>query len=142
MLVMKLPLLLILLVTYCVTGWTQQSTAVKGRLVCGTEPATNVTVRLMDNDRGIDRNDKMDSTYTDENGEFSLSGDETELTTIDPELIIYHQCNKGINPCPRRWKFGIPDKYIFAGDEPRKVFDIGTLNLEVEIERESFDCLF
>ena len=31
--------------------------------------------------------------YTDEDGRFQLYGDETEFSTIDPVLKIYHDCN-------------------------------------------------
>ncbi|KHN75484.1 Transthyretin-like protein 46 [Toxocara canis] len=90
---------------------------------------------------GLDPDDEMDSGYTDEHGEFSLSGDETELTTIDPQLKIYHECNKGLNPCPRKWVISVPDKYITSGRIPTKTFDLGTVNLEVELDGETFDCV-
>lgn len=42
---------------------------------------------------GID--DKMDEKRTDNNGEFFLDGEESELTPIDPLVKIYHDCNDG-----------------------------------------------
>jgi len=69
---------------------------VKGRLLCGDAPAANVRVKLVDDDFGPDPDDDLDSGYTDEQGMFDLQGDTTELTTIDPQLKIYHDCNDGI----------------------------------------------
>ena len=46
---------------------------------------------------GPDPDDDLDSGYTNADGTFELSGDTTELTTIDPHLKIYHDCNDGIN---------------------------------------------
>jgi len=42
----------------------------------------------VDDDFGPDPDDDMDSGYTDTQGNFQLSGDTTELTTIDPHLKI------------------------------------------------------
>ncbi|CAK5078611.1 unnamed protein product [Meloidogyne enterolobii] len=90
----------------------------------------------------MDPDDQLDSTRTDANGHFQLAGDEREMTNIDPQLKIYHDCNKGINPCPRKWILNLPDKYIYSGRAPPKVYyDMGEVNLEVEIEGESFDCI-
>lgn len=103
---------------------------------------------------GMDPDDELDAGYTDSEGKFELAGDEREITNIDPELKIYHDCNKGINvglkvlvdfaklqPCPRKWVIGIPDNYITAGQTPKKYFDLGTVNLEVELEKEDHDCI-
>ena len=35
----------------------------------------------------------MDSKFTNARGEFKVMGSESELTPIDPELRIYHDCN-------------------------------------------------
>ena len=92
----------------------QQSAGVTGRLFCGANPASNVRVKLLDKDTGksfpyyITRNqieicsgpdpdDELDAGYTDANGRFELKGDTRELSNIDPQLKIYHSCNKGIN---------------------------------------------
>uniref|UniRef100_A0A915HUR1 Transthyretin-like protein 46 n=1 Tax=Romanomermis culicivorax TaxID=13658 RepID=A0A915HUR1_ROMCU len=72
----------------------KQKVSARGRFVCGDKPAADVLVKLVDVDTGtID--DKMDEKRTNRNGEFSVSGEETELTDIDPILKIYHDCNKG-----------------------------------------------
>jgi hypothetical protein len=37
----------------------------------------------------------MGTTKTDSNGRFQISGKTTELTTIDVQLKIFHDCNDG-----------------------------------------------
>lgn len=45
-------------------------------------------------------------------------------------------------PCPRKWVITIPDKYIHSGQAPpKKYFNLGNVNLEVEVEGETFDCI-
>jgi hypothetical protein len=46
-----------------------QSYKVRGRLLCGEQPASNVRVKLVDDDFGPDPDDDLDSGYTDMNGE-------------------------------------------------------------------------
>ncbi|VDM29709.1 unnamed protein product [Toxocara canis] len=80
--------------------------------------------------------------FTNANGSFFLEGHETEITNIDPVLKIFHKCNdKGI-PCERTWRIGVPDKYITIGErEPKKVMDVGILNVEVVLNGETRDCI-
>ncbi|KAI3412108.1 hypothetical protein GPALN_002150 [Globodera pallida] len=118
-----------------------QSYRVKGRLMCADLPAANVRVKLIDDDFGPDPDDDLDSGYTDSMGNFVLAGDTTELTTIDPHLKIYHDCNDGLIPCQRRWKFELPNHYITSGKHPGKTLDIGTWNLEAKMPGESHDCI-
>ncbi|ETN68285.1 Transthyretin-like family protein [Necator americanus] len=116
-----------------------QSVAVKGKLMCGSQPAANVQVKLLDEDHG-DPDDTLDNMFTKADGLFSVSGSASELTPIDPELRIYHDCNDHGKPCQREWIIRIPSKYIYSGSEPLEAMDLGTLNLEVELESESQDC--
>uniref|UniRef100_A0A8R1HKV6 Uncharacterized protein n=2 Tax=Caenorhabditis japonica TaxID=281687 RepID=A0A8R1HKV6_CAEJA len=119
----------------------RQNYRVKGAFRCGTQPAKNVLVKLIDDDFGSDPDDDLGKGYTDENGVFELNGHTTELTTIDPHLKIYHDCDDGINPCQRRWKFELPNHYIFKdSDGAPKTLDIGIWNLEGMLPGESRDC--
>ncbi|EYC26793.1 hypothetical protein Y032_0010g969 [Ancylostoma ceylanicum] len=92
--------------------------------------------------RGPDPDDLLDAGYTNSNGEFQLQGGTIETTPIDPVLKIYHDCNDVTGflsvpkPGSRKVRFSLPDKYISDGMVPKKVMDIGVINLEVEFEKE------
>jgi len=118
-----------------------QSIRATGTLRCGTEPAANVLVKLVDVDFGLDPDDDMDASYTDPDGRFEVSGSSYEMTTIDPHLKIYHDCNDGVTPCQRRWKFELPNAYITSGKIPTKTIDIGVWNLEAKMPDEEHDCV-
>ncbi|KAL6725695.1 hypothetical protein Aduo_007731 [Ancylostoma duodenale] len=139
---MKFTAILAILQLMLITcyAFRTQSVAVRGKLMCGSQPAANVQVKLLDEDHGPDPDDELDSGYTDANGFFELAGFTTERTTIDPHLKFYHDCNDGITPCQRRWKFELPNHYITRGNEPTKFMDIGTWNLEALLPGESHDC--
>ncbi|VDK53224.1 unnamed protein product [Anisakis simplex] len=130
----------LLLITNQVVCFLPQSVWVKGRLMCGSDPAKGVLVKLIDADNGPNPDDLLDSAYTDTDGYYNLKGDSSEWTNIDPELRIYHDCMDFGKPCQRKWVIRIPDKYIFDGTEPGKAMNLGTMNLEVELEDEDQDC--
>ncbi|KAK6035746.1 Transthyretin-like family protein [Cooperia oncophora] len=132
-----------------------QSIAVRGKLICGSKPASNVRVKLWEEDsgtgfhvhsfgpiskdyylnyiitveaansKGPDPDDLLDQGYTDANGEFHLQGGTAELTPIDPVFKVYHDCDDGIKPGSRKVKFALPKSYITHGKTPKKTFDIG-----------------
>uniref|UniRef100_A0AC34QR21 Transthyretin-like family protein n=1 Tax=Panagrolaimus sp. JU765 TaxID=591449 RepID=A0AC34QR21_9BILA len=118
-----------------------QSVGVKGKLLCGSAPAKNVRVKLWDEDGGPDPDDLLDQGYTDANGEFLLKGGTTELTNIDAIFKIYHDCDDGIKPGSRKVKFQIPNSYVFDAQEPKKIFDIGVLNLETIFAKEERELI-
>uniref|UniRef100_A0A0N4ZDV9 Carboxypeptidase regulatory-like domain-containing protein n=1 Tax=Parastrongyloides trichosuri TaxID=131310 RepID=A0A0N4ZDV9_PARTI len=60
-----------------------QATGAKGYLMCNGKPASGVKIKMYDDDSGIDTDDFMAETKTDSNGYFSLSGNKSELLTID-----------------------------------------------------------
>lgn len=120
---------------------TVQSAAVKGLLICNGKPAANVKVKLYDDDRGVDLDDLMDEGISDAEGRFELSGSETEITTIDPKLNVYHDCNDENTPCLKKFSIMLPDDYVTQGATPSKVFDVGTLNLAGKFSGETRDCL-
>ncbi|VDM67322.1 unnamed protein product [Strongylus vulgaris] len=119
----------------------QQCVGVTGRLMCGKKPASGVTVKLWDEDDGPDPDDLLDQGYTDANGNFNLKGSEIEATNIDPVLKIYHDCDDGNKPGQRKVKFRIPSSYISPGGLPRRVFNIGILNLETIFAKEERNLL-
>uniref|UniRef100_A0AC34G0U7 Transthyretin-like protein 5 n=1 Tax=Panagrolaimus sp. ES5 TaxID=591445 RepID=A0AC34G0U7_9BILA len=119
---------------------TLQSAAVKGVLTCNGQPAENVKVKLYDEDR-TDLDDLMDEGVTDSQGRFLLRGHETEVTSIDPKLNVYHDCNDENIPCLKKFSIVIPDDYISEGAQPQRTFDVGVLNLAGTFSGESRDCL-
>uniref|UniRef100_A0A914PR12 Uncharacterized protein n=1 Tax=Panagrolaimus davidi TaxID=227884 RepID=A0A914PR12_9BILA len=124
-----------------VVALRHQSVGVKGILLCGGAPAKNVRVKLWDEDSGPDPDDLLDQGYTNSAGEFSLKGGTTELTNIDAVFKIYHDCDDGIKPGSRKVKFQIPNSYVTDGAEPKKIFDIGTLNLETIFAKEERELI-
>lgn len=46
-----------------------------------------------------------------------------------------------MQPCQRLWKITVPDKYVTRGKTPSKIFDLGEVNLEVELDDEDHDCI-
>lgn len=47
----------------------------------------------------------------------------------------------GIMPCQRKVAFNIPDAYVSSGSKPTRMFDIGTVNMQIIFEKEERDCL-
>ncbi|CDW52890.1 Mediator of RNA polymerase II transcription subun it 22 [Trichuris trichiura] len=139
---MKLSLLLccILLISCQVDGLfgRMQRVIATGELFCGTKSAAGVKVKLIDIDTGPD--DVMDEKYTDSNGKFHVDGQTEEITSIDPVLKIYHDCNDG-KPGKRRWKLDIPKKYIGTSGKTPPVFDLGRVNLEAILHDEERDFI-
>ncbi|KAE9556458.1 hypothetical protein FO519_000343 [Halicephalobus sp. NKZ332] len=123
---------------YC---FRTQSVAVRGVLTCGDRPLANTQVKLWDDDSGPDLDDLLEEGHTDSRGYFELSGHTSELTTIDPILKVYHNCNDGLMPCDRKVSFTIPDSYITSGEHPTRMFDIGRVNMEIVFDGEERDCL-
>ncbi|GMT21306.1 hypothetical protein PFISCL1PPCAC_12603, partial [Pristionchus fissidentatus] len=116
-----------------------QSAAVRGILMCNDKPAGHVLVKLYDDDSDLD--DLMDSGETSSDGHFHLSGSEREVTSIEPKINIYHDCDDGIMPCQRRITIFIPKKYISSGSTPDKVYDAGVIQLAGKYAGETRDCL-
>uniref|UniRef100_A0A915DLP4 G-protein coupled receptors family 1 profile domain-containing protein n=1 Tax=Ditylenchus dipsaci TaxID=166011 RepID=A0A915DLP4_9BILA len=110
---------------------TKQSAAVKGKLTCDGKPAANILVKLYDKDRFVSMDDKMAQTKTSADGTFSLSGSTREMSTIDPKVYFFHDCNDGIKPCQRRVSIGIPSKYVNDGPTAKQPYDAGTIELSV-----------
>ena len=86
-------MLILLLIIPAVTaiGFTQ-STAVEGILMCEEKPASGVLVKLFEHDK-LTPDELMDSAKTDDDGKFHLSGTADEISSIEPKLVIFHDCN-------------------------------------------------
>ena len=109
--------------------------------MCDGKPAAGVTVKLWDDDRGIDADDLLAAGKTNSMGQFELQGHTDEVTTIDVKLNIYHDCNDGVKPCQRKFTIKIPDSYVANGKYPKKTYDAGTIQLAGIYPKETRDCL-
>uniref|UniRef100_A0A914V2L6 Uncharacterized protein n=1 Tax=Plectus sambesii TaxID=2011161 RepID=A0A914V2L6_9BILA len=134
-----ISILLLGCVSFC-AAFRLQSVGVRGTLMCGNRPLANTRVKLWDEDDGVDPDDELDSTLTDSEGRFELSGSTREMTPIDPKLKIYHDCNNHL-PCQRKVKITIPNSYINSGSNVRNWFDAGQLNMQIQFQDEERSCL-
>uniref|UniRef100_A0A183BS31 CoA transferase n=1 Tax=Globodera pallida TaxID=36090 RepID=A0A183BS31_GLOPA len=83
--------------------------------MCQGKPAQNVKVKLYDDDRGIDADDLMGETTTNDKGYFEN---------------IYHKCADGLKLCDRKFTIKIKDNYVTKGKKPSKLYDVGRMELE------------
>lgn len=104
---------------------------VKGRLMCGSKGDKDAKVKLVDEDTG-GPDDTMAETKTGTDGKFQLEGSTSELTSIDPILKIYTNCDDGIKLGRRKWRFELPKKYI----DKSGFYDVGTWQTELRITDE------
>ncbi|KHN75277.1 Transthyretin-like protein 46 [Toxocara canis] len=117
-----------------------QSVGVRGMLKCGNKPLNGTTVKLWDEDRGLDHDELLDESVTDSRGYFELNGHTSELTNIDPFIKVYHDCNDELKPCKRKVRFKVPDKFISNGKTVMKWFELGEINMEAVYEDEGRSC--
>ncbi|CAJ0606330.1 unnamed protein product [Cylicocyclus nassatus] len=111
-------------------GW-EQSTGVKGKLLCNRKPVNDARIWIFEREplntvRLINKQPAKPGKF----GKFKIEGTATEVTEIDPYIMVIHWCtwNK------ERTKFciDIPSKYINKG---RKVKTYYYLALELTEER-------
>ncbi|KAI6243457.1 Transthyretin-like protein 46 [Aphelenchoides fujianensis] len=120
----------------------EQFAAVKGKLLCGAQPAANVVVKLYDIDTAPDPHDLLDSDRSDMSGEFHLRGSTDEPTNIEPVLRIYTDCNDDkVLPGLRKITFNIPYEFVSGPGEVPKYFDMGLLQLEDRFEDEEREVM-
>ncbi|VBB31584.1 unnamed protein product [Acanthocheilonema viteae] len=118
-----------------------QSVGVTGTLTCNGKPLGSVLVKLYDDDRGLSTDDLMAKGETDSKGYFRISGSINEISTIDPKLNIYHDCNDDWIPCQRKLSIMIPDSYVTVGKTPKEFYNAGTIELSGKFKGETRDCI-
>ncbi|KJH42110.1 Transthyretin-like family protein [Dictyocaulus viviparus] len=72
-----------------------QAVGVRGVLICNDKPASDVEVKLYDEDK-LSPDELMAVGRTDSRGQFEIKGHADEFTSIEPKLNIYHDCDDGI----------------------------------------------
>ncbi|VDO38319.1 unnamed protein product [Brugia timori] len=118
-----------------------QSAGIEGTLMCDGKPLGGVLIKLYDDDRGTDTDDLMAKGRTDSKGHFRISGYTNEVSTIDPKLNIYHDCNDNWIPCQRKISIMIPDSYISSGKAPKQFYNAGNIELSGKFKGETRDCI-
>uniref|UniRef100_A0A914P3H6 Transthyretin-like family protein n=1 Tax=Panagrolaimus davidi TaxID=227884 RepID=A0A914P3H6_9BILA len=117
-----------------------QSTAIRGSVICGGKRFGTVRLELWDKDR-TDPDDLMMKPVKISYGDtFTLEGKENELTTIDPELRIIHNCGYENERCLKKSIVLISDEYVTDGPIPKKLFRAGTIDLRKMKSTDTKEC--
>uniref|UniRef100_A0A914GQM2 Transthyretin-like family protein n=1 Tax=Globodera rostochiensis TaxID=31243 RepID=A0A914GQM2_GLORO len=133
---------LLFLLNFSVPGgaFRLQGVGVKGTLLCNGAFSVHTNAAIFDVDRNPgDADDLLDKGHSDRKGRFVLEGTTRELTNIEPELRILHDCADGIKPCHRLLVIKVPSEYINSG-KVHKIFDIGTVDLAEKRQDEQRVC--
>ncbi|CAD5232721.1 unnamed protein product [Bursaphelenchus xylophilus] len=117
----------------------EQGVAVRGQLTCRGNSIPSVQVKLFDLDT-LDADDLMAEGHTGPSGVFYLNGTTFELTSIEPELRIYHDCNNAGKPCKRKIRRRVPEQFIYSEGTKHDVYNLGTLELAGPFENEQTAC--
>uniref|UniRef100_A0A914C3K6 Uncharacterized protein n=1 Tax=Acrobeloides nanus TaxID=290746 RepID=A0A914C3K6_9BILA len=117
-----------------------QSIEVQGQLMCNGRPASGVLVKMYD-DNTFNLDTFMAKQNTNGNGQYDLRGVSHSITSIDPKINIYHDCNDGITPCQRKLTINIPSNYITRGSTPNQVYNAGSIELANKFKGEARDCI-
>ncbi|VDN50404.1 unnamed protein product [Dracunculus medinensis] len=110
-----------------------QNITVRGQFACNRTAIANVSVQLWDEDSYfslnilVDPDDFLNSTTSDSAGFFNIYGETVELSTMDPYLIISHNCLEGKieEKCIFKESFTIPEKFI------GRIYDMAIVSLNI-----------
>ncbi|RCN35706.1 Transthyretin-like family protein [Ancylostoma caninum] len=130
----------------------KHAVAIRGQLMCGSVPAENVKVRLfrVKQQKKDDLNQILAETTTGKPGVFLLEGNTNGFplneTTMQPVVSFYHSCDE--DPAKvkkngyRKFNYNIPTEYVAMGSKPKRTYDFGTLNIQLEFPGEKHDKKF
>uniref|UniRef100_A0A1I7U147 Transthyretin-like family protein n=1 Tax=Caenorhabditis tropicalis TaxID=1561998 RepID=A0A1I7U147_9PELO len=111
---------------------TQQAVTVKGIVNCRGHRQPGTFVQLYDEDSIFDSDDLLGSVVADHRGVFCVKGNTEEFTTIEPYLLIEHNCGyEGLNE-KRVFTKLIPVEYITEGPKAKHVYHMGDIELLTE----------
>ncbi|KAM3724694.1 Transthyretin-like protein [Dirofilaria immitis] len=137
MLSCQLLLLLLLAISSCVCGLLgrKKNITVTGELNCGRNYYSNVKVELWEADT-FDRDDKLNTTQTDQKGRFKIFGQAREIRHIEPYLKVHHFCKNGQHDvrCEMTDRFDVPKKY------QGKTYDLGLIDLSNPTKKRKMKC--
>ncbi|CAI5449808.1 unnamed protein product [Caenorhabditis angaria] len=87
-----------------------QHVNVTGVLLCHSQRVMNIFIELWEYDR-FDANDLLNTTRTNDQGEFQLTGGQNEFFSIEPYIEVWHECGTKAG-CIRATKYHIPNSFI------------------------------
>ncbi|CAJ0914087.1 unnamed protein product, partial [Mesorhabditis belari] len=124
----------------------------KGVLLCGKKPIEGVIIRLfrVAQSKKDDLNQILDEKLTGVDGSFHIDGNTNGFplneTTIDGTLTFYHSCDEDKEKVKkngyRKFNYHIPQDYVSYGSKPKKHYDLGYLNLQLEFPEEKHEKNF
>ncbi|PIO73696.1 Transthyretin-like family protein [Teladorsagia circumcincta] len=130
----------------------KHAVSVRGQVMCGSVPAEGVKVRLfrVTQPKKDDLNQILAETTTGKPGVFLLEGNTNGFplneTSMAPVVSFYHSCDEDASKVSkkgyRKFNYNIPIEYVAVGTKPKKTYDMGTLNLQLEFPGEIHDKKF
>uniref|UniRef100_A0A1I7XJX5 Transthyretin-like family protein n=1 Tax=Heterorhabditis bacteriophora TaxID=37862 RepID=A0A1I7XJX5_HETBA len=98
----------------------------------------------------VDLSQLLDKKQTYITGQFHLEGNTASFpstqTEIEPYVTFHHNCDmdekQSANLGYKRWAIRLPEEYVTLGTKPRKVYDFGRINLQIEYPGETHDKKF
>ncbi|GMR46973.1 hypothetical protein PMAYCL1PPCAC_17168, partial [Pristionchus mayeri] len=123
-----------------------QTIGARGQLMCGDKPIDNTEIKLWATHTFPRADSNLATVKTDSLGRFNVSGTESSVFTLTPEVRLYHRCNnQGIlsipNVCQRKVTYQIPTSYITKSGTVQKWYEMGTMNMEAKQKGETGHCL-
>uniref|UniRef100_A0A914CXE0 Uncharacterized protein n=1 Tax=Acrobeloides nanus TaxID=290746 RepID=A0A914CXE0_9BILA len=115
---------------------SSQSVSVQGDLACNGEAASGILVKLYDANKLLLDN-LLDEEKTNSDGEFILNGQINDITSMNPKVDIFHNCDNGILRCSKKLVINIPQSAINS----ENTFNIGAIDLASDFKGESHDCI-
>ncbi|VDK44817.1 unnamed protein product [Gongylonema pulchrum] len=114
---------------------SKKNATVTGQLNCGRNYYADVKVEMWEADT-FDRDDKLNTTYSDDRGKFRVFGQTREIRNIEPYVLIYHNCENGRHDvrCQIRDRFDVPKSY------QGKVYDLGAVDLSGATKKRKKKC--
>uniref|UniRef100_A0A0K0FNP7 Membrane glycoprotein n=1 Tax=Strongyloides venezuelensis TaxID=75913 RepID=A0A0K0FNP7_STRVS len=84
-----------------------------GNFSCNGNPESNVTVKLYQKNTNLTDKEKLNETYTNENGSFNIYGEWKNYTLFSNYMSFTHKCNVSDKAkCNRTFSFPFPLYYV------------------------------
>ncbi|KAK5982742.1 hypothetical protein GCK32_020750 [Trichostrongylus colubriformis] len=130
---MRIVLLTLALKLVTLVDAKMQSITVKGITLCKKKPMSGVIVELWERDL-LTPNDLLRRVKSGVHGEFSVSGHENEIGTIEPFLKFIHICNVKKPSCKRVTEYSVPKSKING------VYNMTYVALDIFTAKDKLKC--